>query len=388
MDQKVLLTQRKIEVYLDRSRKAIVDWLNAYIISEDRQYPRRRELIDVYEYAYLDNHLRAVWDNRKDNVIGEKWQLVDQFGEPLEDETKLLKKSWFRRFLSLSLDARPFGYSLIELQDDGKEVTGVKLIERRNTHPERREVLVRPSDLYGYSIDDPAYRDNYILVDGEEGLGLLLTLAPDVIYKRYAKAAWVEHAEKFSLPFIHAKTSLSDSAKVTQLEERLAAAGREFMMLTDHGDEINVIPPGSTDAYKIYDTLVERVNSEISKRVAGQTMTVDNGSSRSQSEVHERVGDKKAKNDRDFITDLVNDELLPRLVNLGYPLEGCRFEFPMTREQSTDEKIKVFDLILRHYKVSPEQIKAVFGVDVEEKEQPDALASSGGFGKEDDQEGK
>lgn len=370
MDQQLeKIKSQKLEVYLDRSRKSITDWLNAYVTAEARLYPRRRELMDVYDYGMLDNHLYGVVQNRKSKVMGERFHLVDFDGEPLERETNLLRKSWFYDFVEHSLDAIFYGYSLIELGDviDG-EIRSVKLVQRRNTHPERREVLIRPSDISGISFDDPVYKNNYILVDGKEGLGLLLHAMPNVIYKLFALAAWTEHAEKFSIPFLHGKTNLTDPDAVSKLENALIQAGREMILVTDHGDEIKPLQISGTDTYKIYDALTERINTELSKLIVGQTMTTDSGSSRSQAEVHDKTGGEIAESDRELIECIVNDELLPRLRSLGYPIpEEARFEFDLKREENVEDQAKVYDLLLKHYKISPEKIKAVFGIDVEEK---------------------
>lgn len=397
MDQYSPILKQKIEVYLDRSRKTIQNWLNAYILAEARIYPRRAELIGVYDYLMLDLHLKGIIRNRKNKVIGEKWHLVDDLDVPLDEETKLLKTAWFRKFVSLVMDARFQGYSLIELDNVSQPGTIiVKLIERRNTNPDKREVLIRPTDIYGISIDEPQLKTNYVLVDGDEGLGLLLACAPDVIYKRYAKAAWTEHAENFSLPFLHGKTDMEDADAVATLRTNLALAGRERILLTGHNDEIEPLPMSSSDAHKIYDELIERCNSELSKNIQGQTMTSDNGSSRSQGEVHERVSDEIALADREFVESVVNDELIPRLIEMGYPLEGARFTYNMQREASTEEKVKVFDLLLKNYDIDPLTIKETFGVQVAKKVVPETLGGPGGDpnkpgakpGQGDDEEGE
>lgn len=381
MDQYSPKLRKKLEVYTDRSRQSIVEWLNGYIMAESRTFPRRKELIEVFEYSMLDSHLSAVIENRKSKILGERWGIVDASGEVLEEQTDLLKKKWFKDFVNMALDAKFYGYSLIELGDliDG-EIKSVKLIERRNTEPYSRQVLIRPHDIYGFHIDEPEYRNSYILVDGGEGFGLLLKASPHVIYKRYALAAWTEHAEKFSLPLLHGKTNTQDADAVAKLKTELAAAGREMMMISDHGDEINAVVMGSSDAHKIYNELIDRINSEISKLIVGQTMTTDSGSSYSQANVHKSTAEEIAESDREYIENLVNDELLPRLVAMGYPLGDARFEFTMSRESSTEDKVKIFTLLLQHYDVAPDVIEDAFGVKVDKKEIPAPLAGAG-FGK-------
>lgn len=367
MDQNLSIINKKLEVTFSRSRKQVTDWLNAYILAEAPNYPRRKELMDVYDYGLLDNHLSAVVENRKNKILGEPFRLVDRNNAPLQKETLLLKRSWFRDFIDHSLDAIFFGYSLIELGDlVNGEITNVTLVSRRNTHPERREVLIRPSDISGISFDDPIYANNYVLVQGHNKLGLLLGAMPNVIYKRFALAAWTEHAEKFSIPFIHAKTNRNDSDAVAKLEKTLIEAGREMIAVTDHGDELQVLQTGSSDAFNIYDKLTERVNSEISKLIVGQTMTTDSGSSLSQAKVHDKTGGEIAEADREFIEIIINDHLLPRLRKFGYPIpDDARFEYTLQQEKSIEEQVKIYDLLLKHYNLDPSEIKNAFGVRVE-----------------------
>src|SRR5690606_16742844 len=230
MDYQSPVLKKKLERYLDRSRKSITDWLQAYIVAEARQFPRRKELMDLFDYLMLDNHLKGIVRNRRSKIVGEKWALVDESGETDVEATKLLNKKWFKKFKRFALDAKPYGYTLIEIEDGDNGVKDVKQIDRRNVSPERREVLIRPSDIYGISIDEPSLTDNYIFIDGEEDLGYLLSCEPDVIYKRYAKAAWTEHAEKFALPFLHAKTDMENTSAVEILEDSLRNAGRERIL--------------------------------------------------------------------------------------------------------------------------------------------------------------
>jgi phage gp29-like protein len=327
----------------------------------------------------LDDHLSgAIENNRKLPTLGESFVILDKTGEANEELTKLLKKEWFEDFVDMALDAKFFGFSLIELDDlnEKGELSGVTLVERRCTIPQKRMVTRAPADIVGLSFDDPAYADNYVFCYKKGKLGLLLKCAVNVIYKRYARAAWIDHAENFSLPFLHGKTDMGDAARLAQLTESLENAGRERMAITGHDDEIEAVSLSSTDAFQIYAKLEERCDKGNSKVILGQTMTMDEGSSRSQGEVHERTLEEILQADQRYVTNIVNGQLLPKLSKIGYPFEGCEFKYQPIAQISIDENVKVYEMLLKHYKVDEAEIEKVFGAKVIEKPEPQALESN------------
>jgi len=58
--------------------------------------------------------------------------------------------------------------------------------------------------------------------------------------------------------------------------ERMGQAGYAVLPT---GTEIQIVESAKSDAYNVYDKRVDRANSEISKLIIGQTMTIEDGSS-------------------------------------------------------------------------------------------------------------
>lgn len=101
--------------------------------------------------------------------------------------------------------------------------------------------------------------------------------------------------------------------------------GTEFWALFPEGTDIEVVESSKGDAFNVYDKRVDRANSELSKLIIGQTMTIEDGSSLSQSQTHLEVFQNLVESDADMLADLVNNQLIPRMVKLGFPLQGLRF---------------------------------------------------------------
>jgi phage gp29-like protein len=85
----------------------------------------------------------------------------------------------------------------------------------------------------------------------------------------------------------------------------------------------------------VFDEMISRINSEISKRILGQTMTTEDGSSNAQAQVHENVANDRHESDKLFIQYIINEHLLPRLLKLSSfyaPLTNLKFDWDVTEE--------------------------------------------------------
>lgn len=113
----------------------------------------------------------------------------------------------------------------------------------------------------------------------------------------------------------------------------LQALGEAAQAVLPEGTTIDVKESKTGDAYMVFDKQIERANTELSKAVLGGTMLTDNGSSRSQSEVHERnLDDKLSEDDRRIVTFTVNDQLIPMLALWGHLLIRIRTNLNLIRE--------------------------------------------------------
>lgn len=361
--------------YRDRSRQTLSAWLNAYIQAERNLFPNRKKLIDVYEYVMLDNHLSAIIQNRKNKILGEKFVLLNPNNEPDTDSMPLFERQWFRNFLDFAMDSLFFGYSLIELGEvENESVSSCKSLDRRHVLPERKEWTDNPYNNIGESWENSPLENFYVFVD-TQSLGLLLKITPTAIYKRFAFAGFTEHAEIHHLPTLMVKTnSFDDNARFEQIKNEIINAGRERTLVIPFEDDAEALATNTTG--EIYTRHLDFCNSEISKIVNGQTMTSDNGSSRSQSEVHQNVADEYAQNDRMFIESVINEILLPKLVNLGLVPQGLRFCFDLQKQETIENKIALFDMLNKYYTVPESEIMENFGIEVFEKTQPNQDATT------------
>lgn len=123
------------------------------------------------------------------------------------------------------------------------------------------------------------------------------------------------------------------------------------------------------DAYNVYDRRVDRANSELSKLVLLVTMTIEDGASLSQSKVHLQVLDNLIYEIADLVRDTVNDQLLPKMVNLGFPLRGLRFDWDEPNDYTPEQQKAFEEMILNNYEVDGSYFEDKYGLPVGERRQ-------------------
>jgi phage gp29-like protein len=358
------------------NRKTLDVWQNARRVANlntlyPNQWPIKYSLIDVYEEILKDGHLKGIVENRKNKVIGEEWSLIDENGNPDPVAKRLLNKKWFNDWMNYTLESVLFGYSCIEFNTVDGEVKSVELIERRCVIPEYNAIHRNPyngqTSIDNVNVFDIDAFPDIMLID-QKHLGLLEGAVPSVVRKRYALAAWAEHTEIFCLNFLWGKTDLNDPIKKNNMFQQLEEAGRNRIAITGLDEELQVLEQSASDAFNIYDRLIARDNSELSKLIGGQTLTSDQGSSYAQANVHKDTSTELAERDLQWTADIVNDMLIPFLIkNYNYPLEGLTFEMNLARRSSVSDRVAIFNALKSEYEMTPRQIQELFGIEVTPK---------------------
>ena len=99
-------------------------------------------------------------------------------------------------------------------------------------------------------------------------------------------------------------------------------------------------------------------------------MTIEDGSSLSQSETHLEVFQNLVESDCDMLRDIVNNQLIPRMVRHGFPVKGLRFEWDNAVDYTPEQQKAYEEMVLQHYKVKPQYFEEKYGMPCEEKPEP------------------
>jgi len=365
--QKADLVKRITQTQLTRSNQDIKKWRTALINAEAVIRPTRTDLIRVYKEITLDAHLFSVMQQRKNKVLARGFKLVDKEGEVNDEATAILKTDWLHKFINYTLDAVFYGYSLVEfgpIVDD--EFTKLQLVPREYVIPDN-QTFTTTLGGEGLPFNVPPFNAWTIFIGDPKDLGLLNKAAPLVLWKRLVMAVWAEYNELYGVPLRVGKTESRDPDVRQNLEDMLTNLGASAWGLFDKEDEIEIVSGIKVGGQGTYRDFIKMADAQLSKLIVGQTMTTEDGASRSQAEVHASILESFTGNDLTAVAYCINNKLLPFMASHGFSVEGLKFTWDLSEKLSITDQFTIDQKLLDYYNLPAEYITATYGTPVEDK---------------------
>lgn len=362
--------------------KSIVSQTGDGTVMDDRS-----RLIDLYDSCYTQNaRLQSCCETLNSQLTGERYSLgtIDQNGKFVRDveESKKAQGIQFEKFIQGAIDAKMYGYTLVEVLPDIDKNTGllreVNIIERRNVLADQNRVVQRQHQWSpGWNLEDQQYKNNYILINSG-GFGLFAATTPLILAQKFTLSNWVNFSHTYGQPIIHGKTSAEDDITRRRLASRIASAATNKVLVTGKDDEIDIKAFTMSNSEKIYDTLIAYVNKEVSNLILGsESMAGATQSYVGSTKAHEDIFRARVKNYRKYIENVMNEKILPVLKYWGYIRKDVVFKYNNKIDMSTADKIKIFDVLTDKYEVEPEVINMEWGIQVGKQRNLDKLAVNG-----------
>lgn len=283
-------------------------------------------LIDGTVTDAIGKRIEAITDCDINFTVNKKEvPVMNDLIDTLEFE-ELLKEIMWSIFLGISVDECSF-------------VNGFDFnsIPRKHIRPKEKVILRQQSDTTGISYED----DDMIIQWGDDDdLGLLLKIAPYVIYKRGGFGDWAQFVELFGMPQRIGKYNSMDEQSRRLLIQAFEEAGSApYLVIPKESEVEQTTLSGSTNG-ALYNDFRNACNEEILITILGQTMTTKDGASLSQSKVHMEVQEKKHRSDRRFVIRMLNKYLVPLLESRGYPVHGGKFSFVDKKDEIKVDELK------------------------------------------------
>lgn len=334
----------------------------------------RSRLIDLYDSCYLQNaHLQGCCETLYSQLMGERYSLgvIDSDGKYIRDpeESRKAQGIQFEKIIQGIIEAKFYGYTLIEILSETDPLTGllreVNLIERRNVLPDQNRVVQRQGIwLPGWDLESQQYKNNYILINSGN-FGLYAATTPLILAQKYTIANWVNFSHTYGQPIIHGKTASEDNESRKRLASNIASAAQNKVLVTGQDDEIDIKTFTMSNSEKIYDSLISYVNKEISNLILGsESMAGATQSYVGSTNAHEDIFRARVKSYRKYIENVMNEKILPVLKYWGYIKPEVMFKYNNKVDMSTEDKIKLFDMLTDKYEMDAEVINMEWGVEV------------------------
>ncbi|MGQ0737652.1 MAG: phage portal protein family protein [Bacteroidota bacterium] len=364
------------------TRQDIAKWRAAWQRAISVEYPNRVLLNAVYRDVEIDNHLIAVIGQISKEVLQKVYIIVDRdTDKEIEGLKKTLEdKQWFIDFCKYVIESYFWGYRLVEFgaieETDGvKKYCEVEVVDADHVIPEHHVFVKNMGDHYSNGIDYtvPPYNNICLGIGNKKNLGLYNAVAPQALAKKNILSFWDKFSEIFGMPLRIGKTSSTNPKDRNDISEMLQKMGAAAWGMFPDGTEIEIKETTRSDAWQVYDKRIERANSEMSKAIVHQTMTTDNGSSKSQSETHLVIQEKVINFFTTSLRICINDQLIPFMIRNGFKgWEKAKFKFDDTVEYTVEEQIKIEEMLLNNFDIDTNYFVEKYNVPVLAKKEPAA----------------
>lgn len=304
------------------------------VTPDDRVLEQKGGDLAIYADLLRDDQVRSTFQQRRLAVTSTEWE-VDPGGEaPIDQEAadflraQLQAIDWDKA-TDLMLYGVFYGYAVAEIMWEAQEgrvgMAGIKVRKRDRFAfgASGRLYLRKEANKYEEMPDRKFWTfstgaDNS---DAPYGLGLAHSVFWPVFFKRNGTKFWLNFLEKYAAPTAIGRMPGGQYRDIKMREEvleTLQAIATDAVAVIPEGTSVEFLETatnGTTD----YSTLNDRMDAAISKVILSQTMTTDNGSSRSQSETHKDVRDEVIKADADLVCESFNRSVARWLTELNFP---------------------------------------------------------------------
>lgn len=315
------------------------DFMAAIHAAENVDYAQRTKLYDLYTDILLDAHLSSVIDKRKNAVLSSSVEF-QRNGKPDDAINEQILSPWFYRCVSDILDARFWGFSLLQFYKNNEWID-YDLVPRKHVEPIRKLILSRQTDIQGISWDEFS---DLLFVGRDADLGLLAKAAPWVIYKRNTTADWAQFSEVFGMPIQEYIYDTDDEDARERALQDANSIGSLATFIHGKDTELQLREAGNkTGSADVYERLVERCNSEISKLILGNTLTTESSDNGTQAlgTVHKKVEESVAKADREYVLKILNYDMTDIFARMGINTSGGKFCFPEKKDVDPNTEMSV-----------------------------------------------
>lgn len=362
------------------SAKSLDDWKMAVLMATDQENPNKLFLYQLYENLKLDNHLVSVIESRILHSQRSNFKIVNDNGDENEELSKLFQRTWFEDFIYYALWHEYEGTKLLELftLDANGELAEITEIPMPNFNTKKGIITKENGDENGWDYRKGKYANYYIQIGKDKELGVLSQMAPTILAKKLAMGAWLDFVEKYGTPPLFITTEREDDRRMNELWDMASNFKAANFMIGRGAEKFEIPNITTTNAQQVFDSLIERANSEISKRILGGTGLTDEKGFVGSVEIQYQLAKDRFESDKLFLKNLINQELIPRLIKLSSvyaPLENHFFEWD---NAEVFDATKLADLVVKlgtQFHIDPEYIERKTGIPILGVKEQEAISN-------------
>lgn len=315
------------------TRKRALNFYSLANILPDPDIVLRKQGKDmrIYRELLCDPHVFACVQSRKAGVLSLDWELNrgSDKDKNIEEIENLLKKLNIYKLISDILDCTQFGFQPLEIiwkrYKNGRilpekivakppewfcfdDDNNLKFRTKKNYYGE-----LLPDKKFLLAQNNPTYNNPY----GERTLSRVFWA---VTFKKGGMKFWVVFTEKYGMPHLIGKHPRgATKAETDSLADMLEDMVQDAIAVIPDDSSVEIQEANKTSSADIYEKLIDKMNSEISKAVLGQTLTTEIGSNGSYaaSNTHMEVRQDIIDSDKKLVESVIN-QLIQWIYEINY----------------------------------------------------------------------
>lgn len=348
--------------------QSLEQWISAVSLATDPENPDRSALFDLYDSLKNDNHYGACIDNRILPLQGCKIKMIDESGNENDDLVKLLDRNWFddlqKTYIETGFEGKTVA-ELYELTEEG-ELSHIEVLPISHVHLKKKLILKEPGSDKGFAYSEGKNANYYVEV-GSDPLGLLWRMAPALIAKKMGLGFWLDYIDKYGVDSMFITTDREDQDRLDELKEMAENFRSSGFLILRGKEKIDFSNQASANSHENFNALIKLINSELSKRMLGQTGTMDEKSYSGSAEVHQEVSKYRLKADKKRFKRFFNEQIKPRLVALS-PVYAAfathNLDWDETEDMSRKEYVDSVNNLATNFILDTEDVEQKTGLKI------------------------
>lgn len=342
--------------------------------------PLTFQLKDIYNNVYMDPTVHNAVQIRIKTVLSKKFCFYTKEVKKDDKLTEAINTQWFIDVLSYILESIYFGYSLLAIDGQIGDIKKVINVDRRLVVPDTEAgAVIYDSYQESNGILIKEYPANFLLAQlehRENYYGLFQKVAYQVFRLRSSINIRQLGIERTVLPALWIQAE-GHGENALKYQDAAAQFGTSGVIVTPENDNVSVLTGRGTD-YDAFQTAIDDQNKSITKILLGQVMTTEDGSSRSQAEVHKKVQDELIYSDCRLLETYLNEKVVPLMRLIGYNIPEGHYIAIDKSDSREGILADIIELKKAGFNVDPKFVEDKIGIKINEDV---VMPSTNGVGK-------